>query len=55
MIDLNALAREAASADGDRAVVSRSWLAQVLSELTSCREATRVCGQCFGLPRDKRL
>lgn len=34
MIDREALRREATSEDGDRTVVSRTWLKQALAELT---------------------
>jgi hypothetical protein len=47
-IDLAALKREAESSDGDRAVVSRSWLARVHEELSAAREAEAALGRVFG-------
>ena len=47
-IDLAALKREADSSDGDRTVVSRSWLARVHEELSAAREAEAVLGRVFG-------
>ena len=49
MIDLEALRREAESTDGDKAVVTRNWLHQVLAELSAGREAHQRLGQVFGL------
>ena len=48
LIDLDALRREAESADGDRTVVERSWLAQALSEIEAGRAAHARLGQVFG-------
>ena len=47
-IDLAALKREADSQDGDRTVVSRSWLARVYDELSAAREAEAALGRVFG-------
>lgn len=55
MIDLAALKRSAESADGACTVVERSWLKQVLAELTACRETAARTGQCFGLPAGETL
>ena len=55
MINLRELKAEAESKDGDRTVVERSWLKQVLTELTACREAQAHRGQCFGLQPGERL
>lgn len=48
MIDRAALKREAESEDGDRTVVSRAWLKQVLAELTAADEAAAALGKVFG-------
>lgn len=48
MIDRDALRREAESGDGDCAVVTRSWLKQVLAELTAADEAAAALGRVFG-------
>lgn len=55
MIDIEALRREAESADGDRTVVSRRWLAQVHEELSACRTASATAGMTFGLPQGTTL
>lgn len=55
MIDLEQLRREAESSDGDRTVVERTWLKQVLNELTEGRRAQKRCGELFGLPQGKTL
>ena len=48
MIDREALRREAESHDGDRTIVSRAWLRQVLAELTAADEAAAALGKVFG-------
>lgn len=50
-IDLDALEREASSEDGDRTVVSRSWLRRVHEELSAAREAQAALGRVFGGPK----
>jgi len=54
VIDIEKLKRSAEKS-GKSAVVSRSWLRQVLAEITAGREAQARAGQCFGLPKEKRL
>jgi len=55
VIDLVALKREAESSAGDRAVVSRAWLAQALEELTAGRLAEDRLGQVFALPQGETI
>jgi hypothetical protein len=53
-IDLEELKRSA-EAEGESAVVSRSWLKRALAELTDGRAARERLGHCFGLPQAKTL
>ena len=54
-VDLDALAVSAGRTDSDKAVVSRTWLKQVLAELSDARSAQARAGQAFGLPQGMRL
>lgn len=54
-IDLTALKAEADSADGDRAVVDRAWLARVHEELSTLRMIQDRLGECFGLPQGEKI
>ncbi len=47
-LDLDALLREAASGDDDRAVVSRAWLRRVYEELIAAREAKAALDRVYG-------
>lgn len=42
MIDLAKLKQSAESTEGDRTVVTRRWLGQVLEELRECRAAAQA-------------
>ena len=37
------------------AIIERSYLKQILEELTACRDAEVSAGRCFGLPEGTRL
>ncbi len=54
-LDLDALATSAERTDTAYAVVSRSWLKQVLTELRAARRDEQRAGQTFGLPSGTSL